>query len=45
VFRRLDDGRWTLSEAVGGEKIRLASVDVELVVDEIYRDPSTAPPG
>jgi Uma2 family endonuclease len=42
VFRRLEDGRWTLSEAIEGETLRLASLDVDLVVDEIYRDPSSA---
>ncbi len=42
VFRRLSDGRWTFAEATAGQSVHLASVEVELSVDDLYRDP-TAP--
>jgi Uma2 family endonuclease len=42
VFRRLDDGRWTFSEATAGQTIRLASLEIDLSVDDLYRNP-TAP--
>ena len=38
VFRR-DGAHWTLYEASAGERIQLASLDVTLDVDAIYRDP------
>jgi Uma2 family endonuclease len=38
VYRRRDD-RWLLDEAASGDSLRLESIDVELLVDEVYRDP------
>lgn len=38
VFRR-EGARWTLDEAASGESIRLASLDVSLAVDDVYRNP------
>ncbi|WP_437335163.1 Uma2 family endonuclease [Sorangium sp. So ce394] len=37
VFRRNEDGSWTLYEAGPGERARLASIDGVLDVDEVYR--------
>ncbi|WP_437548332.1 Uma2 family endonuclease [Sorangium sp. So ce367] len=37
VFRRNEDGTWTLYEAGPGERARLASIDALLDVDEVYR--------
>jgi Uma2 family endonuclease len=39
VHRKNDAGEWVLHEAVAGEKVRLASLDVSLDIDAIYRDP------
>lgn len=39
VFRRNDDGSWTLYEAGLGESAKLASIGCELPVDEIYANP------
>ncbi|WP_437972569.1 Uma2 family endonuclease [Sorangium sp. So ce260] len=36
VFRRNEDSSWTLHEAGPGERVRLASIDGALDVDEIY---------
>lgn len=36
VFRRNEDGSWTLYEAGPGERARLASIDGALDVDEVY---------
>lgn len=36
VFRRTTNGRWELAEAVAGGRIRLESIGVELVVDDVY---------
>lgn len=36
VFRRGEDGIWSLYEAVKGETAKLLSIGCELVVDEIY---------
>ena len=41
VYRRRDE-RWMLDEAGTGETLRLESIDVALVVDEVYRDPLSA---
>jgi Uma2 family endonuclease len=38
VFRRNEDGSWTLYEAVGGETAKLLSIDCQLAVDEVYRN-------
>ena len=38
VYRRRDD-RWLLDEAGAGDTLPLASIDVDLSVDEVYRDP------
>ncbi|GAC1581704.1 MAG: Uma2 family endonuclease [Polyangiales bacterium] len=38
VFR-CESGRWALYEAGAHQSIRLESIDVELVVDEVFRDP------
>jgi Uma2 family endonuclease len=44
VFRRGEDGIWTESEqACAGGRARLASIGCTIDVDEIYRDPFTAP--
>jgi Uma2 family endonuclease len=40
VYRRRDD-RWLLDEAGAGQILRLHSNDVDLAVDEVYRDPLT----
>lgn len=42
VYRRRDD-RWVLDEAGAGETLRLASIDVAISVDEVYRDPLAVP--
>ena len=39
VVRREDDGSWSRHIARDGESVRLASIDCELPVAEIYRDP------
>jgi Uma2 family endonuclease len=36
VFRRNDDGSWTLYEAATSERAKLASIGCELSVDEVY---------
>lgn len=36
VFRRNDDGGWTLYEAAGSESAKLVSIGCELSVDEVY---------
>lgn len=36
VFRRNEDGSWTLSEAESGGRVKLASIDGELSVDAVY---------
>jgi hypothetical protein len=41
VYRRRGDG-WVLEEAAAGETLRLTSIDVDLRVDEVYRDPLAA---
>lgn len=38
VYRRRDD-RWVLDEGGAGETLRLTSIEVDLSVDEVYRDP------
>jgi len=43
VYRRTDSGSWELREAGAGESLDLASVDVRLHVDEIYRNPLAEP--
>lgn len=40
-FRRTDAG-WILSEAGPGEKLALRSIEAELDVDAVYRDPTRA---
>jgi Uma2 family endonuclease len=42
VFRRQDDGRWTLEEAGAGRSVSLAALGIELAVNDVYADP-TAP--
>jgi Uma2 family endonuclease len=39
VFRRGEDGHWTLFEAEAGGRVQLTSIGCELVVDEIYANP------
>jgi Uma2 family endonuclease len=39
VVRREPDGTWSRHVATGDETIRLTSVDCELAVPEVYRDP------
>lgn len=41
VFRRTPEG-WILTEALAGERIALASIEVVLDVDVIYFDPTAA---
>ena len=36
VFRRNEDGSWTLFEAGAGQSVKLPSIDCELSVDEVY---------
>lgn len=36
VFRRNENGSWTLHIAEAGESVKLASIDCELAVDEIF---------
>ncbi len=38
VFTRQGE-TWTLSEAAAGQTLRLSSLDVEISVDDVYRDP------
>jgi len=38
VFRRSGPRRWTVEEMIAGERIALASIGVEIAVDEVYRD-------
>lgn len=39
VFRRGDDGIWSLHEAGATERVKLTSIACELAVDEVYADP------
>jgi Uma2 family endonuclease len=39
VFRRGDDGIWSLHEAGVTERVKLTSIACELSVDEVYSDP------
>ena len=41
-YHRNDDGSWTLREAGSGAHARLASIECELSVDEVYRSPFEA---
>jgi len=38
VYRRSGPRRWVLEELISGERLQLVSLEVELAVDEIYRD-------
>ena len=38
VFRRSGPRKWTVEEVIAGERLALASVGVEIAVDDIYRD-------
>src|ERR1700755_976538 len=38
IFRRAGPRRWTVEEMIAGERLALASVGVELAVDDLYRD-------
>jgi Uma2 family endonuclease len=38
VYRRSGPRRWVLEELISGERLQLMSLEVELSVDEIYRD-------
>jgi Uma2 family endonuclease len=38
-YWRDEHGTWSLREAVAGQQLRLASLDVQLDVDTIYQDP------
>jgi Uma2 family endonuclease len=40
IYRRRGD-RWLLDEAGAGQILRLDSIEVDLAVDEVYRDPLT----
>ena len=35
------DGRWTLAEAGAGERLSIAPLELELDVDELYREPAS----
>jgi Uma2 family endonuclease len=39
VVRRRDDGSWSRTEARSGEAVRIASIECDLAVDDVYRDP------
>jgi Uma2 family endonuclease len=39
VFRRGEDGIWSLHEAGATERVKLASIGCELAVDAVYADP------
>jgi len=39
VFRRGDDGIWSLHEAGATERVKLEAIACELSVDEVYADP------
>lgn len=43
IVRREADGIWSREIAREAQVVRLASLGVELSVDEIYRDPLAAP--
>ena len=45
VWSRGDDGDWSRREARSGQAAPLASLDVTLEVDEVYRDPLSDGPG
>jgi Uma2 family endonuclease len=38
IFRRSGPRRWSLEELIAGERVALTSLEVELAVDDIYRD-------
>lgn len=40
---RKDDGSWTLLEARAGERLPIPPLEIEIDVDEVYRDPFVAP--
>jgi Uma2 family endonuclease len=40
VYSKADDGRWFLSEATGGGAIPIASLGVQLQLDDVYRNPA-----
>jgi Uma2 family endonuclease len=42
IVRRAADGSWSRQRAREGETARLLSIDCDLVVDDVYRDPLTA---
>jgi len=42
VHARTSEGTWTTRQAISGGRVRVSSLDVELVVDEVYRGSSIA---
>jgi len=38
LYRRTGPRRWTLEELISGERLQLTSLEVDLAVDELYRD-------
>ena len=38
LYRRTGPRRWTLEGLISGERVQLTSLEVELAVDELYRD-------
>ena len=38
IYRRSAPRRWVLDELIAGERFALTSLDVELAVDDVYRD-------
>jgi hypothetical protein len=42
VWGRQDDGTWAVQSVGSGGSVRLASIDCELAVDSVYRDPLAA---
>lgn len=44
LFRRGASGLWELHEAGPGETLTLASLDVTLATDQVYRNPLAVPP-
>jgi Uma2 family endonuclease len=43
VFRRNEDGSWTLYEASQGQVAKFASIDCQLAVDEVYANALQSP--
>jgi hypothetical protein len=42
VDARTSDGTWSTRQAISGGRVRVTSLEAELVVDEVYRGSSIA---